>query len=224
MTSTAISCNLCASEASFANLFSISSKTFKHSSKLLTFAFALVFAMILAASDGLATSCNFRVSEAETNLQCATDSDGKICITTTSSGNTVTANQVTSGSGFCGCKVSTDCVDSSSSCMSTNGTYKCSSLSQTAIQMLGQTNTDNVSNNKLVKVLCNAYAMIIGTGGKTLAAFAIISAGIGFFTGKVSWGLLIGIAAGIGAMFGAPSIVAAISGDAVEIKCSTLVK
>ena len=65
--------------------------------------------------------------------------------------------------------------------------------------------------------------MITGTGGKTLAAFAIISAGIGFFTGKVSWGLLIGIAAGIGAMFGAPSIVAAISGDTVSVKCSTLI-
>ena len=35
---------------------------------------------------------------------------------------------------------------------------------------------------------------------------------IGFFTGKVSWGLMIGVAAGIAAMFGAPSIVAAITG------------
>ena len=35
---------------------------------------------------------------------------------------------------------------------------------------------------------------------------------MGFFTGKVSWGLMIGAAAGIGAMFGAPAIVGFISG------------
>jgi ABC-type maltose transport system permease subunit len=46
----------------------------------------------------------------------------------------------------------------------------------------------------------------------TFAAFAIISCGIGFFTGKISWGLMIGITAGIAAMFGAPTIVAAIAG------------
>ena len=42
--------------------------------------------------------------------------------------------------------------------------------------------------------------------------FAILSVGIGFFTGKVSWGLMIGVAAGIAGMFGAPTIVAAITG------------
>jgi len=60
--------------------------------------------------------------------------------------------------------------------------------------------------------MCNVYRIATGNAGKAFAAFAIISVGIGFFTGKVSWGLMLGVAAGIAAMFGAPSIVSAISG------------
>jgi len=67
--------------------------------------------------------------------------------------------------------------------------------------------------NAFVTTICNVLKIVTGNGGKAFAAFAIISLGIGFFTGKVSWGLMIGIAAGIAAMFGAPSIVAAISGS-----------
>jgi type IV secretion system protein VirB2 len=67
--------------------------------------------------------------------------------------------------------------------------------------------------NALVDAMCNAFSIVTGSAGKAFAAFAIISVGIGFFTGKVSWGLMIGVAAGIAAMFGAPSIVAVISGE-----------
>lgn len=75
------------------------------------------------------------------------------------------------------------------------------------------TNNDTASDNILVDTMCNALKIVTGNAGKSFAAFAIISVGIGFFTGKVSWGLMIGVAAGIAAMFGAPSIVAAISGE-----------
>ncbi len=78
------------------------------------------------------------------------------------------------------------------------------------------TTTDKIQNNALSEVMCKALAIITGSAGKAFAAFAIISVGIGFFTGKVSWGLMIGVAAGIAAMFGAPSIVSAISGDTVK--------
>ena len=61
--------------------------------------------------------------------------------------------------------------------------------------------------------MCNASNIVTGNGGKAFAAFAVISVGIGFFSGKVSWGLLIGVSMGIGSIFGAPSIVAAISGQ-----------
>ena len=79
---------------------------------------------------------------------------------------------------------------------------------------VAQTVTDSTTSDKnpFVATICNVLKIVTGNGGKAFAAFAIISLGIGFFTGKVSWGLMIGIAAGIAAMFGAPSIVAAISG------------
>ena len=80
--------------------------------------------------------------------------------------------------------------------------------------------TENAESNVLVDTMCNAMKIVTGSAGKAFAAFAIISVGIGFFTGKVSWGLMIGVAAGIAAMFGAPSIVSAISGDAA-FQCGT---
>ncbi|GDX36146.1 hypothetical protein LBMAG18_06570 [Alphaproteobacteria bacterium] len=70
----------------------------------------------------------------------------------------------------------------------------------------------NISSNTLTDVMCNVLRVATGNAGKAFAAFAIISVGIGFFTGKVSWGLMVGVAAGIAAMFGAPQIVSAISG------------
>lgn len=70
----------------------------------------------------------------------------------------------------------------------------------------------STDSNAFVTTICNALKIITGTGGKAFAAFAIVSVGIGFFSGKVSWGLMIGVTAGIAAMFGAPTIVAAISG------------
>jgi type IV secretory pathway VirB2 component (pilin) len=77
----------------------------------------------------------------------------------------------------------------------------------------------NVSSNSFSRTICNALRIVTGTAGKTFAAFAIIAVGIGFFSGKVSWGLMIGVAAGIAAMFGAPSIVAAISGQSTDMAC-----
>jgi len=77
----------------------------------------------------------------------------------------------------------------------------------------------NVSSNSFSRTICNALKIVSGSAGKTFAAFAIIAVGIGFFSGKVSWGLMIGVAAGIAAMFGAPSIVAAISGQNTDIAC-----
>ena len=78
----------------------------------------------------------------------------------------------------------------------------------------------SLSSNSLSRVMCNALRLVTGSAGKTFAAFAIIATGIGFFSGKVSWGLMIGVAAGIATMFGAPSIVAAISGQTVDTKCA----
>ncbi len=72
--------------------------------------------------------------------------------------------------------------------------------------------SSQLNTNVLVDVMCNVLRIITGNAGKAFAAFAILSVGIGFFTGKVSWGLMIGVAAGIAMMFGAPTVVAAITG------------
>ena len=78
----------------------------------------------------------------------------------------------------------------------------------------------NINQNTFTKSMCNALRVVTGSAGKTFAAFAIIATGIGFFTGKVSWGLMIGVTAGIATMFGAPSIVAAISGQDLKTSCA----
>ena len=78
-------------------------------------------------------------------------------------------------------------------------------------------NVTSADDNALSDTLCNAMNIVTGSAGKAFAAFAIISLGVGFFTGKISWGLMIGVALGIAAMFGAPTIVSAISGtNAIE--------
>ena len=81
-----------------------------------------------------------------------------------------------------------------------------------AATTLGTIISDDHNNNILVRTMCNALKIVTGNAGKAFAAFAILSVGIGFFTGKVSWGLMIGVAAGIALIFGAPSVVSAISG------------
>ena len=62
---------------------------------------------------------------------------------------------------------------------------------------------------------CNTLNIVTGTPGKVFAAFAVVATGVGFFTGKVSWGLLIGVVGGIAIIFGAPSVVSAISGKSM---------
>jgi type IV secretory pathway VirB2 component (pilin) len=105
-----------------------------------------------------------------------------------------------------GCSVSTDVCTGNATCTSKEGSL-CKAVPGCIFSV-----TANGDDNAFVDTLCNALKIITGSGGKAFAAFAIISIGIGFFTGKISWGLLIGVTAGIAAMFGAPTIVAAISG------------
>jgi len=91
-----------------------------------------------------------------------------------------------------------------------------SATSNQGADALGGGTTETVAadanQNALATVMCNVLKVVTGNAGKAFAAFAIISVGIGFFTGKLSWGLMIGVVAGIAAMFGAASIVSAISG------------
>ncbi len=91
-----------------------------------------------------------------------------------------------------------------------------------ALQMIKKDVADykpNISKNAFTKNACNVLRITTGGAGKTFATFAVIATGIGFFTGKVSWGLMIGVAAGIATMFGGPSIVATIAGQSSDMMC-----
>ena len=66
-------------------------------------------------------------------------------------------------------------------------------------------------------VLCNILNFVTGGIGKTIASFIIIGIGIGFFTGKATWGTMIGVTLGIAAMFGAPAVITAVTGDGAEL-------
>ncbi len=76
--------------------------------------------------------------------------------------------------------------------------------------------TASTSTN-LDTAMCNVLKVMQGTLGKALAAFVIVFLGISLFLGKVSWGLAISSALGIGAIFGAGSIVNAIAGSSGDV-------
>ena len=75
--------------------------------------------------------------------------------------------------------------------------------------------------NTMTSMLCGGYNVFSGTIGKMLAVFAIVALGVGLFMGKVTWGLVFAVALGIGAIFGARSIVNLITGGGGQL-CSNV--
>ena len=73
--------------------------------------------------------------------------------------------------------------------------------------------TGDGSGGDMQVVLCNVLRFVTGGVGKMAASFIIIGVGLGFFTGKASWGLLLGVALGMTALFGSPAIIRAVTGD-----------
>ena len=75
----------------------------------------------------------------------------------------------------------------------------------------------DLNNSPISRGLCNVFELAGGNIGKAIAIFAIVAVGFGFFTGKFSIALVIGITLGIGILFGAPRIISALTGtDAVD--------
>lgn len=66
----------------------------------------------------------------------------------------------------------------------------------------------------LAEVLCNVVDWFTGPVGAGIATLAIIVIGIGALMGKVSWGMAIIVGLGVGVIFGAPTIVDALSSNA----------
>ena len=83
------------------------------------------------------------------------------------------------------------------------------------------TATAQLDNSPMSRVLCNVFQIVTGDVGKAIVVFAIIAAGFGFFAGKFSIALIIGITLGIGILFGAPKIVEFLSGENT-VSCETV--
>lgn len=63
----------------------------------------------------------------------------------------------------------------------------------------------------LESVLCSIVNWFTGPIGAGIATIAIIVIGVGAMMGKVSWGMAIIVALGVGVVFGAKTIVTALS-------------
>lgn len=65
----------------------------------------------------------------------------------------------------------------------------------------------------IAQVLCNVIEIAQGATGKTIATLVIISMAIGLFLGKITWGVAIAVAVGMGVLFGANTVVGFLAGS-----------
>ncbi len=70
----------------------------------------------------------------------------------------------------------------------------------------------NQQASPITTALCNAINLLTGPVGRTVAILVVISLAVMLFIGKVSWGLAIAVAVGMGVLFGAPTVVTLLSG------------
>jgi type IV secretion system protein VirB2 len=73
--------------------------------------------------------------------------------------------------------------------------------------------------NAIEEVFCNVVAVLNGPTGKAIATVAVIAVGVGALLGKISWGMALIVALGVALIFGANTIVNAISSDTTN--CTT---
>jgi type IV secretory pathway VirB2 component (pilin) len=73
------------------------------------------------------------------------------------------------------------------------------------------TGTNNDGSASIVKVICNVIGIAQGNTGKTISILVVISMAIGLFLGKITWGVAIAVAVGMGVLFGANTMVGFIS-------------
>ena len=78
-------------------------------------------------------------------------------------------------------------------------------------QAFASNNDASDASAHLTQVLCNVIDVIQGPTGKTICIIVIITLSIGLFLGKVTWGVAIAIAVGMGILFGAGQLVGFLS-------------
>lgn len=61
--------------------------------------------------------------------------------------------------------------------------------------------------------VCSVVDALTGNIARSFAAIAVIFLGFSLFLGKISWGIALALAIGIGTVFGAPEIVSVLAGD-----------
>lgn len=71
---------------------------------------------------------------------------------------------------------------------------------------------------EIMKAICTVIKALSGPIARGVAAFGIIFLGFSLFLGKISWGTGIALAIGLGAVFGAESIVNAMGEDG-DLSC-----
>ncbi len=74
----------------------------------------------------------------------------------------------------------------------------------------------NAETNAFGQAMCNMFKFITGKVGRGVAAGAVIALGVFFFMGKVTWGSALAVALGVGAVFGAPSVVSVLTGKSFD--------
>ena len=67
--------------------------------------------------------------------------------------------------------------------------------------------------------LCKVTTLLTGALGKGIATVAVVVLGVGLFLGKLSWGLAIATALGIGMIFSAGKIVNWLGGSSSTASC-----
>lgn len=76
---------------------------------------------------------------------------------------------------------------------------------------------DLVEKNQITNILCRVTNVITGGVGRTIAILIVISLAIALFLGKVTWGMAIAVAVGMGVLFGAKDLVKAISATTTDV-------
>ena len=187
--------------------------------------FILFFSIFLLSlsSEAMAGSVTIPISE---NSVCATECAKIVCTAATDTNSLTSANADVSvgpnASFNCSAPAAGKAYSDVVAALQPSCVTKCNNIKNRIRQGAGfiEDAESNISQNSFTRSACNALRIVTGGAGKTFATFAVIATGIGFFTGKVSWGLMIGVAAGIATMFGGPSIVSAISGEDTKTMCN----
>jgi type IV secretory pathway VirB2 component (pilin) len=72
--------------------------------------------------------------------------------------------------------------------------------------------------NVMTDALCSGIKLVTGKAGRAFVAICVVVLGVLFFTGKISWNMILAAALGCGGIFGAPSIVGVVTGK--PLTCS----